>query len=68
MAQLAKIDSFSVRTSSDVNGAVNKYTFTLTTRYPFIDGDTLKFTVPKEVRLPRTTEELNIQSIARTVD
>lgn len=68
MKELAKIDSFSVRSSSEINGEINTYTFTLTTRYKFFDGDVLKFTVPPEVKLPSTIEELNIQGLPRTVD
>lgn len=68
MQDLAKIDSFSVRASSEVNGEINTYTFTLTTRYRFIDGDVLKFTVPPEVKLPSTIDEFNIQGLPRTVD
>lgn len=68
MKDLAKMDSFTVRTSSLVNGEINTYTFTLTTRYKFIDGDILKFTVPPEVTLPDTVDKLNIQGLPRTVD
>ena len=68
METLATIESFSVRTASEINGLKTTYTFTLTTRYVFIDGDNLKFSVPPEVTLPGTVEELNVQPLPRIVD
>lgn len=43
------IDSFSVVRTNVTNGAINKYTFTLTTTIPIFDGDVLKFRFPPNI-------------------
>lgn len=68
MRDLAEIENISITPSSDVNGALNRYTFVLKTRVTIIDGDVLQITFPSQITLPATIEELNILSVPRTVD
>ena len=60
MKEVSAITSFTVEPSNTINGKLNTYTFTITTPAKILDGDVLKFTVPDQVTLPATIEELNI--------
>ena len=68
MIDLAKITGFSVRPSSTINGELNTYTFTLSTIVNFEKGDVLQYTMPAQVGLPTTVNEINIRPLPRTVD
>lgn len=49
METYAAIGDFSVLPSNDVNGEINTYTFTISTRVEIIDGDVLSFLVPNDI-------------------
>ena len=67
MKSISTITEFTVQPSSTINGKLNTYTFTLTTPAKIVDGDVLKFTVPDQVTLPATIEDLNITPLERSV-
>ena len=54
--------------SSDVNGALNSYTFTIGTKVAIVEGDVFKFTFPDEIILPNEVEALNVTPIVRVVN
>lgn len=68
ITEMASIADFSVQPSSVVNGELNTYTFTISTRVPFIAGDILTFVVPDEIKLPPSAEDLEITPLPRTVN
>ena len=43
------IESFTLSRTNTTNGAINEYTFTLTTSIPIVDGDVHKFEFPQDV-------------------
>ena len=68
MTELAAVDNFSVKPASDVNGATNTYTFTVTTKITIVQGDVIRFTFPDDITLPNTVEDFNITPVPRTVN
>ena len=68
MTELAKIDNFSLTPESDVNGAVNEYTFTVGTKVAIVDGDVFRFTFPPEIGLPDSSDGLGIIAVDRVVN
>ena len=68
MTELAQLESFTVTAESSVNGVENTYTFSINSRVTILDGDTLSFTVPAQVGLPLTVEELDITPLSREVN
>jgi len=64
----ATIDNFSVSPSNVINGASNTLIFSITTRVTIINGDVFKFTVPSQITLPATDDELEITPLPRTID
>lgn len=66
MQNLWQIDNFSVEPTSAINGEINAYNFTLSTRVQLNDGDMVQFVFPQEVTLP-PADDLKISPISRLV-
>ena len=67
MLDLAPITNFSVKPSNETNGGISDVTISITTQVKLEDGDVLSFTVPSQVIVPQTADELNIISIGRDI-
>ena len=68
MTVMGDLSSFGAQPSNVTNGAENTYTFTLATQIPIHNGDTLYFTMPKQITTPPNAEALDCLPVAGLTD
>ena len=59
VTEMGTLTSFGAVPGNVTNGAENTYTFSLQTQIPIAEGDQLFFTIPSQITVPETANELN---------